>query len=67
MTTARRIAFVSPRFSPEGTVGGAETLLKALAEQAAAAGRDITFLTTCAKDHFTWNNVREPGTETVNG
>lgn len=67
MSEARRIAFVCPRFSPEGTVGGAETLLKALAEQAAAAGREVTFLTTCAKDHFTWANAREPGTEQVNG
>ncbi len=37
MSTARRIAFVCPRFAAGGTVGGAETLLKNLAERAAAA------------------------------
>jgi glycosyltransferase involved in cell wall biosynthesis len=58
---AEHIAFVSPRF-PEGpTVGGAETLLRALAERAAAAGRRVTFLTTCARDHFTWANAVPAG------
>ncbi len=61
MSTARRIAFVSPRFAEGGTVGGAETLLKNLAERAAGAGRQVTLLTTCATDHFTWQNVLPPG------
>ena len=47
MTTARRIAFVSPRFSPEGTVGGAETLLKALAEPTRA--RLLSCLLKCGR------------------
>jgi glycosyltransferase involved in cell wall biosynthesis len=67
MSRADRIAFIAPRFSPKGTVGGAETLLKALAEQVAATGREVTFLTTCARDHFSWANAREPGSETCNG
>lgn len=61
MVEARRIAFVTPRFVGDGAVGGAETLIKALAERVAAGGRQVDFLTTCAKDHFTWKNVIEPG------
>lgn len=61
MSSARRIAFVAPRF-PEGTtVGGAETLLRRLAECAAGNGYQVDFLTTCARDHFTWENVVPPG------
>lgn len=61
MSRAQRIAFVCPRFSEQGTIGGAETLLKALAERAAADGREVDFLTTCASDHFTWANTLPPG------
>ena len=61
MARAERIAVVSPRFSETGTVGGAETLLKRLAELAAADGRKVTILTTCATDHFTWENAVPPG------
>jgi len=63
MNDPRHIAFVCPRFAPGGTVGGAETLLRRLAECLAGTGRQVTFLTTCAEDHFTWANAREPGTE----
>ena len=59
--TAQHIAFICPRFSEQGTVGGAETLLKKLAEHAVAAGRKVTFLTTCAESHFTWKNTLPPG------
>src|SRR6056297_401935 len=58
-----KIAFVCPRYTPGGTIGGAETLLRRLAECAADAGCAVDFLTTCAEDHFTWENAREPGTE----
>ena len=61
MSRAARLAFIAPRFSEAGTIGGAETLLKRLAEQAAAAGRHVTFLTTCAQDHFSWANTLPPG------
>ena len=59
--TAERIAFVCPRFAEGATVGGAETLLKALAQQAVAAGHRVTFLATCAQNHFTWANELPPG------
>lgn len=61
MSRADRIAFIAPRFAEGPTVGGAETLLRALADRAAAAGRDVTFLTTCARNHFTWANEVPPG------
>jgi glycosyltransferase involved in cell wall biosynthesis len=67
MSRAERIAFVSPRF-PEGpTIGGAETLLRSLATRAVADGRDATFLTTCARNHFTWENEVPAGESVVDG
>ena len=65
MPRADRIAFIAPRFAVGGTVGGAETLLKNLAEHAAAAGRHVTFLTTCAQSHFSWENTLPPGQRKV--
>ena len=59
---AERLAFVCPRFADGATVlGGAETLLRNQAECAAGAGRQVTFLTTCATNHFTWQNELVPG------
>jgi glycosyltransferase involved in cell wall biosynthesis len=65
MPRADRIAFIAPRFAEGGTVGGAETLLKNLADHAAAAGRRVTFLTTCAQSHFSWENTLPPGRRQV--
>ena len=62
-----KLAFIAPRFAEGGTVGGAETLLKALAERCATAGCEVHFLTTCATNHFTWENTVPPGTRQVNG
>ncbi len=67
MHCAERIAFVAPRFSESGTVGGAETLLRQLACRAARAGRRVDLLTTCATDHRTWKNALPPGTRTTDG
>ena len=55
------IAIVSPRFPEGATAGGAETLLRSLAERLALHGRHVTFLATCAKNHFTWHNELAPG------
>lgn len=65
MSLSGAIAVVCPRFSEEATVGGAETLLKNVAERLAAAGVRVTLLTTCAEDHFTWANSRPAGTRQV--
>ncbi len=51
-----RVAFVAPRLATGGAVGGAETLLLNLAQLARAAGCEVTLLTTCAQNHFTWAN-----------
>ena len=65
MSRAEHIAFVCPRFAEGPTVGGGETLIRALAARAAASGREVSFLTTCARDHFTWNNELPAGTRQV--
>jgi glycosyltransferase involved in cell wall biosynthesis len=66
MTDApQRIAFLSPRFADGATVGGAETLMRQLAERAAGAGYRVDFLTTCARNHFTWRNELPPGERVV--
>ncbi len=67
MPDAKHIAFVCPRFAEGPTVGGAETLMKGLALQAAAAGRRVTFLSTCARNHFTWENELEAGVREIDG
>lgn len=59
--SANRIAFVAPRLAADGAVGGAETLLLNLAQLARDAGRDVTLLTTCARDHVTWANTCPAG------
>lgn len=67
MTQSGRIAFVCPRFAEGATVGGAETLLRQLAMRVAGSGRAVDFLTTCATDHFTWENNVPPGEKQVDG
>lgn len=64
---SRHIAFISPRFAEGPTVGGAETLLKNLAIHAVFSGYKVTFLTTCARNHFTWDNELPPGSRNVQG
>ncbi len=58
----QHIAFIAPRFAEGATVGGAETLMKHLALRLAARGIRVTFLTTCAENHLTWENALPPGT-----
>ncbi|MBM4150011.1 MAG: glycosyltransferase family 1 protein, partial [Lentisphaerae bacterium] len=65
--TPLRLAFVSPRFPVGATVGGAETLLAALARRAALLGHQVDFLTTCARDHFTWKNEHPAGERAIDG
>ncbi len=67
MATPPRIAFVSPRFSEGPTIGGAETLLRQLAERLVALGWQVDYLTTCARNHFTWENEIPPGRTSIAG
>ena len=62
-----KLVYITPRFLPEGVVGGAETLIRDLALTSVQAGHEVHLLTSCATDHFTWRNEREPGEETVDG
>lgn len=54
------LAFVSPRFGP-GVIGGAEAVVAEAARGLLERGHDVEILTTCADDHYTWNNAHEPG------
>jgi glycosyltransferase involved in cell wall biosynthesis len=62
VSPTRPIAFVAPRLAGSGAAGGAETLIKSLAERAARSGRQVHLLTTCATNHFTWKNDLPAGT-----
>jgi glycosyltransferase involved in cell wall biosynthesis len=42
-------------------MGGAEMVLAELGRGLAARGWEVEVLTTCARDHFTWQNVDPPG------
>jgi glycosyltransferase involved in cell wall biosynthesis len=48
-------------------VGGAERLVAELAAHATPPGRRSEIATTCAVDHYTWENALQPGEEEVNG
>jgi len=65
MTESKRLVFVCPRFASGNTLGGAETLMKALASRAINAGHTASFLTTCANNHFSWKNEIPAGTKTI--
>lgn len=60
---AGTLAFVPSRYGKE-VVGGAETVFRELAHGLAERGWNVEVLTTCARDHFSWANEFEPGTET---
>ena len=55
-----RLAFVVPRYGAN-IVGGAETLVRGLAQHLVADGHAVEVLTTCAKDHLSWKNALPAG------
>lgn len=57
-----RIGFIAARFG-DGVVGGAEAVLADVAFGLADRGHQCDILTTCARDHFTWENVFPAGVE----
>lgn len=63
---SKKYAFVLPRFG-EGIIGGAETLVGALAEKLNRRGDKVEIFTTCARDNRTWENEFEGGTVLIRG
>jgi glycosyltransferase involved in cell wall biosynthesis len=61
----RRVAFVTPRYG-DGVVGGSEAVVREAAHGLAERGYEVDVLTTCALDHYTWENELPPGT-TIDG
>jgi glycosyltransferase involved in cell wall biosynthesis len=55
-----RIAFVTPRYGEE-VVGGSEAVMREAAHGLAGRGWEVEVLTTCARDHYTWENEYPAG------
>lgn len=53
-------ALIVPRYGPE-VMGGAEDLALRLCEELAQRSVQVSVLTTCAVDHYTWANFYPPG------
>ena len=66
MTSTARIALVPPRFGPD-VVGGAEAVLREIGEKLSARGHSVEVLTTCARNHFTWENELPSGVSDYHG
>ena len=61
-----RLLWVVPRYGVS-TVGGAETLVRALAMRGLPTGWSSEIATTCAVDHVTWANELPPGESSEDG
>jgi len=61
-----RVALIISRYGEE-IVGGAESVVRDLAEHMVVIGHEITVLTTCVRDHFEWSNHYAPGAEVIRG
>ena len=57
------LGFVTPRYGAE-VIGGAEAATREAARGLAERGWQVEILTTCARDHFTWDNEYSPGVST---
>ncbi|HZP28732.1 MAG TPA: glycosyltransferase family 4 protein [Acidimicrobiia bacterium] len=60
------VGFVVPRYGAD-VAGGAEAVVRELAEGLAARGHAIEVLTSCARDHTTWRNEYPAGVSVVEG
>jgi glycosyltransferase involved in cell wall biosynthesis len=61
-----RVGIVVPRYGVD-VVGGAETVVRELAEGLVARGHEVEVLTSCARDHTTWRNEYVAGVSVVDG
>lgn len=66
MIRTGRVAFVPSRFGAE-VIGGAEVVQQEMAVGLQARGWDVEILTTCARDHFRWQNEYPAGLSTEQG
>lgn len=60
------LGLVCPRYGLE-VLGGAETVVRQLAERLQSKGYEVEVCTTCAVDHYSWDNYHPEGTSDVNG
>ncbi len=61
-----KLAFVSPRYGVDAA-GGAEIYTRLLAERLLKEGCGVEVFTTCARDHFSWENYYSTGAEFMDG
>ena len=62
-----KLCFVVPRYGVE-VIGGAESGARMLSEHLVAErGWEVEVITTCARDHQSWDNVYLAGDSLVNG
>lgn len=61
-----RLGFAPARYGP-GLVGGAEIVMREMAHGLAGRGWDVEVLTTCALDHFSWDNELPAGEREEDG
>lgn len=55
-----RLAIITPRYGSE-VIGGAESLARGFAEELARRGWSVEVWTTCARNHYTWQNFYPVG------
>jgi glycosyltransferase involved in cell wall biosynthesis len=60
------LAFVCPRYGVE-VLGGAETVVREMAERLVGRGLPVDVLATCAVDHYTWRNEFPEAVTDING
>jgi glycosyltransferase involved in cell wall biosynthesis len=63
--TAAKIGFVVPRYGLE-VLGGAERLVRGMAEELCSRGHAVEVLTTCTDSMAEWNNNYAPGETIIN-
>ncbi|MCI0574714.1 MAG: glycosyltransferase family 4 protein [Chloroflexi bacterium] len=61
-----RVAVVVPRYGVD-LGGGAENQARGFAEEMVRRGWQVEVWTSCARDHFTWENGYPAGTQEING
>jgi glycosyltransferase involved in cell wall biosynthesis len=66
MSQPLNLAVVVPRYGLDA-VGGAENQSQGFAEEMARRGHRVELWTTCARDHFTWENEYPSGRSELNG